>query len=149
MEMKAIIIIIIIGVTTKIGILLWCTFIVVTQGDVATGLGVLPPSSSISWLPVFVSSVVLPAMPSLATSSAGSVVPTVVSLLAASTVATGFPVGTYLGEGLLPVLDKLVQKIVRLEYVEMRELMPENWVKEDEEGKKHAVLAQTPSYPSN
>jgi hypothetical protein len=74
-------------------------------------------------------------MPSLATNSAVSIAPATVSLPAVSTVTTGFPVGTYLGEGLLPVPDKLVQKIVRLEYVEMRELMPETWLKDEEEGK--------------
>ena len=31
------------------------------------------------------------------------------------------------GEGLLPVPKKLQEKIVRLEFVEMRELLPETW----------------------
>ena len=117
-------------------------FAVVVQGGVVAGLGVLPPSSAISWVPAFMSGVVPPVMPSLsATSSAGSVVPAAISLPALSTNTTGFPVGTYLGEGLLPVPDKLVQKIVRLEYIEMRELMPETWLKEEDEGK------QTLSWP--
>jgi hypothetical protein len=46
------------------------------------------------------------------------------------------PAGAYLGEGLLPVPDKLVQKIVKLEFVEMRDLMPETWLLEEEESKK-------------
>ena len=114
---------------------MWCICVVVTQGGVATGLGVLPPSTSIAWVPAFESSAVTPAIPSLAASAASSGVPSVASLPAVSTVAAGFPVGSYLGEGLLPVPDKLAQKIVRLEYVEMRELMPETWLKEDEEAR--------------
>ena len=30
-----------------------------------------------------------------------------------------------MGEGLLPILEKLAQKIIRLEFIEIRELMPE------------------------
>ena len=112
-----------------------CICVVVTQGGAATGLGVLPPSTSIAWVPAFGSSAVTPAVPSLAANAASSVVPSVASLPAVSTVTAGFPVGSYLGEGLLPVPDKLAQKIVRLEYVEMRELMPETWLKEDEEAR--------------
>ena len=33
--------------------------------------------------------------------------------------------GCYMGEGQLPVSDKLVKKIVKLEFVEMQELHPE------------------------
>lgn len=31
----------------------------------------------------------------------------------------------YLGEGMLLVTDKVVQKIIKLEFVEMRDVMPE------------------------
>jgi hypothetical protein len=37
----------------------------------------------------------------------------------------------YLGEGLLPVLDKLVQKILKLEFIEMRDLVPDSWMREE------------------
>ena len=86
---------------------MWCICVVVTQGGAATDLGVLSPSTSIAWVPAFGSSAVTPALPSLAANAASSVVPSVASLLAVSTVTAGFPVGSYLGEGLLPIPDKL------------------------------------------
>ena len=51
----------------------------------------------------------------------------------------GFPAGAYLGEGLLPVPEKLVQKIISLEFVEMWELMLETWLWEEEESSKHMI----------
>ena len=36
-----------------------------------------------------------------------------------------------MAEGLLPVPEKLAQKIVLLEFVEMREMMPETWLNEE------------------
>ena len=35
------------------------------------------------------------------------------------------PTGCYMGEGLLPIREKGVKKILELLFVEMRELMPE------------------------
>ena len=35
------------------------------------------------------------------------------------------PAVVFMAEGLLPVPEKLAQKIVRLEFVEMREMMPD------------------------
>ena len=43
---------------------------------------------------------------------------------------------SYFGEGLLPVPEKLAQKIIHLEFVEMRNLMPETWMMEEEDTKK-------------
>ena len=48
-----------------------------------------------------------------------------------------FPAGAYLGEGLLPVPEKLVQKIIWLEFVVMWELMSETWLQE--ETSKHTI----------
>ena len=45
-------------------------------------------------------------------------------------------IGSYVGEGLLPVPEKLAQKIIYLEFVEMRDLMPETWMMEEEDTKK-------------
>ena len=42
------------------------------------------------------------------------------------------PTGSYMGGGLLPVPEKLVIKITRLEFVEMQELMPDTWLREEE-----------------
>ena len=99
-----------------------------------SGLGSIPPSSAISWVPVFSASNSL-SLPSLATSvSATPSGPAVLKLTQPS--SCGVPAGSYLGEGLLPVPDKLVQKIVKLEFVEMRDLMPESWMREEEEASK-------------
>ena len=43
------------------------------------------------------------------------------------------PVGGYMGEGLMPVPAKLVRKIHNLEFVEMRDMLPETWLSEEEE----------------
>ena len=42
------------------------------------------------------------------------------------------PAGLYLGEGFLPLPQRQVDKIARLEYVEMAELQPEAWLLEDQ-----------------
>ena len=44
-----------------------------------------------------------------------------------------------MAEGLLPVPDKLAQKIIRLEFVEMRELMPEMWMGEEEDTSRNIL----------
>ena len=53
----------------------------------------------------------------------------------------GIPAGLYLGEGLLPVPEKLVpEKLVRmilkLEFIEMRDLIPKIWMSEEEDTNK-------------
>ena len=40
--------------------------------------------------------------------------------------------GMVVGEGLLPFLEKLTRKILNLEFVEMRDLMLETWLKEED-----------------
>ena len=51
-------------------------------------------------------------------------------------VNVSFLAGAYLGKGLLPVPEKLVQKIIRLEF---GELMPETWLQEEEESSRHTI----------
>ena len=124
--------------------------IIIIQGGVTANLGVLPTASEISWVPVFsagnpaVTTVASSVAATLATPSvpllvcpAVSEVPTTASVLS---VTGGFPAGSYLDEGLLPVPEKLVQKILRLEFVEMRELMPETWLREEEELTKNTIV---------
>ena len=41
--------------------------------------------------------------------------------------------GTNVGEGILPTPEWLAKKIQNLEFVEMRELMPETWLMEEED----------------
>ena len=43
--------------------------------------------------------------------------------------------------------EKLAQKILRLEFVEMRELMPEMWLQEEESGKNTLVWSKRCSAP--
>lgn len=43
------------------------------------------------------------------------------------------PTGTYVGEGVRPVPEQLAMKILNLEFIEMRELVPETWRMEEEE----------------
>ena len=112
---------------------------------VGSGLGVIPPSSAIPWVPLLTSDMsasgrlVVP--PTMATSSAAtttssstaSVAPPMSVLGVSPVVAAGVPAGAFMAEKLLPVPEKLAQKILRLEFVEMRELMPEMWWREEED----------------
>ena len=82
----------------------------------AVTMGVLPPASSISWL----SSTLDPE------ASGDTELPTGTSIPA-------LPAGGYMGEGLLPIPEKTVKKILELAFVEMRDLMPETWPREEEE----------------
>ena len=50
----------------------------------------------------------------------------------AATVAV--PTGLFLGDGVLPLPQKLMKKIRALEFIEMRELLPEEWLGSLEEG---------------
>lgn len=100
------------------------------------GLGVPPPSIAVSWVPTFSASSSLPTTVVSTPATVASLTPAVTTLMPATpslvSAAVGVPAGTYLGEGLLPVPDKLVQKIVRLEFIEMRDLMPETWLREED-----------------
>ena len=49
------------------------------------------------------------------------------------------PAGSYFGEGLLPVPNKLVKKIQKFEFIEMYELLPETWLRDEEESRKGLV----------
>ena len=49
------------------------------------------------------------------------------------------PAGSYMGEGLLPIPERLTKKIIQLEFVEMRELMPETWLSDEEESTRNTL----------
>ena len=121
---------------------------------VGNGLGVIPPPNATPWLPVLASvsstmggMVVPPVSQSAITTTWASthsvVSPLVtvpgVSQLCTPAVASVVPAGSFMAEGLLPVPDKLAQKIIRLEFVEMRELMPEMWMGEEEETSRNIL----------
>ena len=97
----------------------WLTLtgLVVTVCIGAVAMGVLPPPSAISWLSSAPSPEVLAEG---AEASTGTSIPTL-------------PAGGYMGEGLLPIPEKVVKKILELSFVEMRELMPEMWLQREEE----------------
>ena len=72
--------------------------------------------------------------------SAGTGLAAGIASVAGSTVSTqaansgplvAVPAGMFLGEGLVPLPAKLVQRIIGLEYVEMYELLPESWLAAD------------------
>ena len=56
-------------------------------------------------------------------------------------------VGMVVGEGLLPLPSKLTRKILNLEFVEMRDLMPETWMREEDEGRNVLALPKRRSPP--
>ncbi len=43
------------------------------------------------------------------------------------------PAGSYMGEGMLPIPEKVARRILELSYVEMGDLMPEVWMRDEEE----------------
>lgn len=94
-------------------------------------MGVLPSSSQLPSLPIFSASTApkVTGIMSLPSSS---------SIIGAGTTAgtTMVPAGSYFGEGLLPVPDKLVKKILKFEFIEMYELLPETWLRDEEESGK-------------
>ncbi len=63
------------------------------------------------------------------------------------------PAGMFLGEGLVPLPSRLVTKIQALEFVEMRDLMPESWLADatglqvSEQGKCCAALTKPRHLP--
>ena len=87
-----------------------------------------------SWIPVFPPSVSQP-VPVISPAVVSGMQPAIPSV---GCVATPY-VGSHCGEGLLPMPEKLTQKIIRLEFVEMRDLMPETWLMEEEDSRKNML----------
>ena len=107
-------------------------------------MDVLPPPSAIPWVPLLAS--VAPTSGHIIVSSAAQPTPAATpNLMSVSPVVASVetvpgvsqlsvvPAGSFMAEGLLPVPEKLAQKIICLEFVEMRELMPETWLHNEEE----------------
>ena len=61
-----------------------------------------------------------------------SVCRAVPSKSASGLVAMMISAGSYMGEGLFPIPEKLVKKIIKLEFIEMHELLPEFWLRGEE-----------------
>ena len=97
---------------------------------VGSGLGVIPPTSAIPWVPLLTkdtsASGRLVVQPATATTSAATTtspstasgLPLMSGLGVSPVVAAGVPGGVLMAEELLPVPEKLAKKITRLEFVE-------------------------------
>ena len=113
--------------------------------SVASGvaMGVMPPAASLPPMPVISSgSISAPVLGSqlqaqqMAMSSLGiPLIPATVMTPGISSSATSgqsvmLPGGMYLGDGVMPLPQRLVKKILELQFVEMFELQPEAWLME-------------------
>ena len=52
-----------------------------------------------------------------------------------------------MGDGLVPVPEKIAKKILGMEFVEMRDLLPDSWRVEEEQGKNVLTLPKRKSAP--
>lgn len=54
--------------------------------------------------------------------------------------ALSVPAGLFLGDGVLPLPQRLMRKILALDFIEMRELLPEEWVtaSDQDDGEAHS-----------
>ena len=92
------------------------------------GLGVLPQHASSTLLPL-ASSVSTPTTTAILSQLAQQLQP-LMSTKVADTASDHdkLVASLYLGDGMVPVPDKLLKKIWALEYIEMRDLLPEAWL---------------------
>ena len=95
-------------------------------------MGAVPSGRAFSWLPTIPTSIAPVAENVLVQPVPGR------CGLPSIPVAT-LPAGGVMGEGLMPVPEKIRRKIVNLEFVEMRDLMPESWLRDDEEVAKNVL----------
>ena len=83
-------------------------------------------------------------LPSTGHSATGSIAPSAGSMAHSQAVSSGtqvvVPAGMFLGEGLVPLPAKLVQRIICLEFVEMAELLLESAESSDAEVSGHAKV---------
>ena len=63
------------------------------------------------------------------------------SLWSSASLRLVVPTGTYVGEGVLPVPERVTKKILNLEFVKMRKIMPETWLMEEEDRSRPALFA--------
>ena len=119
-------------------------------------MGVVPPAGAISWLAtssravsqdnargtsseqaqVIMPSTGLVCMVSNVNSIGGS---SVFGRTPRNVLDTRCSSGSYMGEGLLPIPERLTKKILQLEFVEMRERMPETWLRDEEESTRNTL----------
>ena len=104
-------------------------------------MGLMPSrlSTAFPLLPVISAAQTMPVVPSMQAPTAAGIATAAGSVAPAQAASAGplvaVPAGMFLGEGLVPLPAKLVQRISNLEFVEMYELLPESWlVTEGNEG---------------
>ena len=99
-------------------------------------MGVLPPPALLPSLPTFsaLGTVTVPASLSISQLSLLSI-----QQLGVGSGLASVPAGCQFGKGLLPVPEKLVKKISKIDFVEMYELLPETWLREDDEKQQECV----------
>ena len=118
-------------------------------------MGVVPPAGAISWLATCSraasqdnTAVVSLEQTQVMVPSTGLVWSTKSTSLVAPVSSGGFPglpsipvipAGSYMGEGLLPIPERLTKKIFQLEFFEMQELMPETWLRDEEENTRNTL----------
>lgn len=107
-----------------------------------SGLGVPPHHAATSTLLPLVSSATNPSSAAVLSQLAQRLQP----LMSAKVANTGnshdkLVASLYLGDGIVPVPDRLLKKIWALEYVEMRELLPEAWVHDSCSESTHCCLS--------
>lgn len=98
------------------------------------------PAANITPSPVQPAPIVQPAMPQPAANAIpnpGQAAPVVQPAMLPApqpAASVAVPTGLFLGDGVLPLPQKLMKKIRALEFIEMRELLPEEWLGSLEDG---------------
>ena len=97
------------------------------------GLGSMPPGGADAWLPT----VLATAGVEIPTASVGGVIPTVPSLGGTKAMFPAVPLvpSSGIGDGLIPVPEKISKRILKLDCVDIKELMPESWIEKEDEGR--------------
>ena len=115
----------------------------------------LPSSAAVSWIPTLTAGVGITSA-AIGTSLISTPSPVMAPMITPATAHIPLTPSTAVmalgaeltaGEGLLPVPLKLQQKIIKLDFVEMRELLPETWQREEEDAGGRAFWPKKPAGP--
>ena len=119
----------------------WCF---ACSGGVS-GLGSMPPGGPIAWLPM----VSAAAGVEIPMALVGGVIPAIPSLdsMEAAFSAVTLVASSGIGDGLIPVPEKISKKILKLEFVDMKDLLSESWIEEDKEGRNILKLPKRRAAP--
>ena len=122
----------------------WVIWSIPCAGIVGS-LGSMPPGGTIAWLPT----VSATAGVEIPTASVGGVIPTVPSMGGTEAMCAAVPrvPSSGIGNGLIPVPEKIAKRILKLDFVDMKELMPESWIEEEDEGRNVLKLPKRRAAP--